>query len=1106
MRIRSSITAFVILMLLPLVSFGFDLAVSHTNETCPGNGTLTFTPSNTNPGGTIVYFVYKLPDLTTPFASGPDTTVNGLTPGSYRVIARETVGSVTTTQQTDVTVTSSFIPLTYTVEATNESCSNLSTITINALTGTAATYAIISGPATFPPQASNTFSGLASGLYRIKVTDSCGNSVVQAFTVNQNPTVLTTGNPNFTEASPASCNFVVANNTITASSGAVIAYPLQVHYVLHLPSGDTNINMVLNSGDPASQDISQTIPYFAAQNYVYDVILTDACGITHPTNSFIVHAELQLSYIIQPLPCNRYYFTLDTSHYSTSYNLQFTLAPAGFNPASFNSSYPGPYTQDMVTFGNDPNVVPPGNYEVTATDTCGKTKTIQFTIEATPPVPQAIESSTSCLSSMGQINVSIANTIILVAIITAAPSNYPFPLPHNVSALIDSAGALTLLNVPLGNYTFHIEDDCGNVYDPVNAAPPAVTDQGLRLDVLQGCGTGMASINMASNNSKLVSVKVTAAPAAYGFPLPHDISNHIVGSGELYLANLPAGNYTFSTLDECNFTSNSPATIDGYTITNSAFSLVPDCGVFSIPLDFVDNITETETFWLQKLLDPATNTWGHPATEVAYVDGTVPDATNSYLLQNNATTFNLIFNGVFRIVHHFRSFHNGSDVNSGLVPTANKDCVELLSPTLSFNNALAINDVLRIPCSTTGNFDVLVHANGPAPLHYSIIEKDGLPLVIDNGNSNVFLNLTPGIYKFQVEDSCGNSITRTFDVSDLGSLVTIYPICNMLSCSPNLTGNETFDLSTQSPVILGIQSTSEYTLSYHLTQADADSNSNPITNLTTFNPPNNPQTVYVRLIFNQLPNCYQTASFDVISGQIPRINLAPEYIECDGLPVNLDASVGNLPTTTYSWSNGSTDPAITITDIGTTDVSITATNDYGSCNGTVFSCTATRDIVVNIADLPEIDHIDMHDWTDNENGITVVLTHQGDFEFSIDGVNFQDSNAFEHLLPGLYTVYVRDKGGCRTVTEDIWLLNYPKFFTPNGDGYNETWYIKNSQYEPDFKVYIFDRYGKLITCIISNGPGWDGKLNGKTLFSDDYWFAAYRQDGRILRGHFTLKR
>ena len=328
----------------------------------------------------------------------------------------------------------------------------------------------------------------------------------------------------------------------------------------------------------------------------------------------------------------------------------------------------------------------------------------------------------------------------------------------------------------------------------------------------------------------------------------------------------------------------------------------------------------------------------------------------------------------------------------------------------------------------------------------------------------------------------------------------------MFICTQTITGNETFDLTSQSALILGDQLPSDYTLSYFTSQADANTNTNPITNLTTFNPITNPVTIYIRLVYNQLPNCYQSGSFDLIVGQTPKINLMPEHLVCDSQPITLDASPGNLTTTTYSWSNGLNTPSITVSDVGTTLLSVTATNSYSMCNNVAFSCTATKDITITIADLPEISTIEIHDWTDNENSITVVTSHEGAFEYSLDGINYQNSPIFTNLRPGLYTVYVRDINGCKTVTEEVWLLNYPKFFTPNGDGYNDTWFVKNSENEPDFKVYIFDRYGKLITSIIPNTSGWDGQLNGRLLFADDYWFTAYRQDGRILRGHFTLKR
>ncbi|MEO5775763.1 MAG: T9SS type B sorting domain-containing protein [Flavobacterium sp.] len=1091
-------------LLFPIVCLGFDLTVTPTQETCPGNASLNFTVNNTIPGSSIVYVVYKLPDLTTPYASGTETTVNGLIPGNYRVIARETVGSTTTTQQQDVTITSSFVPLNYTVEALNQACSTTSNISVMVSSGTAATYEIIAGPTTFPPQASNTFSGLTNGVYRIKVTDNCGNSVVQAFTVTINPTLLTVNNPSFTYTAPPSCNELVANNTITPAAGTVIGYPLHIDYVLHLPTGIVHIPVVLNSGNPTSQDISQTVPYPNSLDYLYDVIITDACGMTYGS-SFFVNREISLSSTIHTLPCNQYYFTLNADNFIGSYTLNFDSFPAGFNPAAFNSTYPGPYTQSSVDFGSETQPVPIGDYTVTITDICGKTKTIEVKILDKPPVPNILGISNGCLSNNGRIILSLADYIIVTAVVTSAPASYPFPLPHDVSALISSDGTILTLNpVPLGDYVIQITDNCDDIIAPLSVTVPAFEPPPILIDVLQGCDIDTASVKITS--SETVSIKITAAPASYPFSLPHDVSNNITSTGEIYLTGLTSGNYTFSIVNSCGATANESINIDGYTITRSDFALIPDCGAFNILLDFVDNVTEDETFWLQKLLDSATNTWGNPVTDVIYIDGTVPDDTNSLALQNNATTFNLTINGVFRIVHHFTSYNNGSDIKNNVVTSETKDCIEILAPNLSFNSALTINDVYLIPCSLSGSFDVFLSASGIPPLHFQITEKDGIPFVVDNGTSDVFLNLTPGVYKFEVEDSCGNSINRTFDVSDLGSLVIIYPTCPIFSCVSTITGNETFDLSSQSAVILGIQSPSEYTLSYHLSQSDADTNSNPITNLTNFNPVTNPQTIYIRLIFNQFPNCYQTGSFDLITGQIPRINLAPEYVDCDSLPVVLDASPGNLPTTSYSWSNGLTTPSITISDIGTTLINVIAGNSYGTCNTLDLSCTTLREIVVNIADVPEIDHIETHDWTDNENSITVVTTNNGAFEYSIDGINFQESPTFAHLIPGLYTVYVRDAGGCRTLTEVVWLLNYPKFFTPNGDGYHETWFIINSENEPDFKVYIYDRYGKLITGIISNGPGWDGKYNGRLLFADDYWFVAYRQDGSIHKGHFSLLR
>ena len=56
------------------------------------------------------------------------------------------------------------------------------------------------------------------------------------------------------------------------------------------------------------------------------------------------------------------------------------------------------------------------------------------------------------------------------------------------------------------------------------------------------------------------------------------------------------------------------------------------------------------------------------------------------------------------------------------------------------------------------------------------------------------------------------------------------------------------------------------------------------------------------------------------------------------------------------------------------------------------------------------------------------------------------------------------------------------------------------------KIYIFDRYGKLLKELSYNSLGWDGTYNGNPMPTSDYWFYIELSDNRIFRGHFTLKR
>jgi gliding motility-associated-like protein len=137
----------------------------------------------------------------------------------------------------------------------------------------------------------------------------------------------------------------------------------------------------------------------------------------------------------------------------------------------------------------------------------------------------------------------------------------------------------------------------------------------------------------------------------------------------------------------------------------------------------------------------------------------------------------------------------------------------------------------------------------------------------------------------------------------------------------------------------------------------------------------------------------------------------------------------------------------------------------------------------------------------------VVLSKEsiGNYEYSIDGVHFQEENIFRGLRPGVYTVYVHETKGCGNTSEEVYIFNYPKYFTPNGDGINDVWHIKYAAYEPKMAVEVYDRNGKLITKF-ANNESWDGTFKGEQLPADDYWFVITRANGRKYNGHFSLIR
>ncbi|TGD56935.1 T9SS type B sorting domain-containing protein [Flavobacterium humi] len=151
-----------------------------------------------------------------------------------------------------------------------------------------------------------------------------------------------------------------------------------------------------------------------------------------------------------------------------------------------------------------------------------------------------------------------------------------------------------------------------------------------------------------------------------------------------------------------------------------------------------------------------------------------------------------------------------------------------------------------------------------------------------------------------------------------------------------------------------------------------------------------------------------------------------------------------------------------------------------------------------------------HFFSENQS-ITIYAQGYGNYEYSMDGGAFQSSNIFENVPSGSHSIQIRDTGlDCASAfIKDIQTINYPHFFTPNGDGINDTWTIPGLENIPGARICIFDRFGKMIKNLQPTQRGWDGTLNNRQLPSTDYWFVVeYTENNTVkqFKSHFSLKR
>ena len=1079
----------------------FTLTVAATNETCAGNGQLAFTTTGTLPGSTILYSVYLLPDTENPVYSGSNA-VYATTAGTYNVVAVETLNGETNIQRQDNIVIEDLtgVPLLFDVIPSTSSCDGANVITVSVTSGIAMQYGLESDSYNVSPQASNVFTGVPNGIYIVRVYDSCGQNIPQTVTVEANSALPVISNPVFQDVITGNCDSVTITNTFSYPEGTVIEYPITIVYTVHPGDGSEDVitTRTFNSGLPSSLSFSNVFPLVAGRADTYDITVTNGCGTTFPIKRGMAVAPVpDISITKVPLPCGQFFLNVHSTKYKPPYKLEFTGdLPGGFDPQTFNTSHPGPFREADVVYGGEDQPVPEGTYNLKIIDTCGRTATASIVITREVPIPSAVGRNNGCFSNFGSITIRIPNRRVATASITrfTSPNGtaFPNPLPFNVTSSITSGGVLLVNDLPVGSYVLRLTDDCGQLYTAVTVDIPPFTILDFEAVSKADCTPGMGGISVMSLNGPLTTISIIDAPEGYNDNvLPLDVSSFIE-RGVLYMNNFIAGDYTFKGTDACGIEKSVTITVITYQPGNEPlFTLHPNCNSFDLTLSDEDITSALPTYWLQVEDRNVPGQWVHPISGAIYTEGDVPNGSTGVQLANNEININLAFSGNFRILKTFQSIGSG---------TAVKNCVLPLSDPFRYNDSVSIDNVYRLSCGANPD-DVFIQAEGTEPLTYYVMREGGNAF-ISNGTSNIFSGLRPGIYTFKVENPCGQNSIEVRDISTLPDIVTATQPDDILMCTEDDGINLEVDLSMRTQQILGSQSADVYSVTYYGSRSDAEAGTNELT--VPYVTTSNEQTVFARVINNFINVCPKIVSFKIWISQTPVLTIEEEQFIClNNGRLLLNAGAGYDD---YVWTGSEpftivSDTSIAIFSPG--EYTVTVKNFYGV---PAAACETTKTITVTSAGPPENIVIDTVDWTEHDNVITINLDHPERYEYSLDNVNYQFEPEFAGLEAGIYNVYVRDRALCSTTPREVVLLNYPKYFSPNGDGTNDTWHIKYSIREPGMIVYVYDRYGKLISNFDALGGGWDGTFNGSPLPATDYWFIVNRQDGRVFKGHFSLVR
>ncbi|MBW7675577.1 T9SS type B sorting domain-containing protein [Chryseobacterium chendengshani] len=400
--------------------------------------------------------------------------------------------------------------------------------------------------------------------------------------------------------------------------------------------------------------------------------------------------------------------------------------------------------------------------------------------------------------------------------------------------------------------------------------------------------------------------------------------------------------------------------------------------------------------------------------------------------------------------------------------TSVEGCTDIAEITLQFLPPLPVNNVSLFTCNNnntgSGIFDLtaaIVYTGTNITKKYYLTLADLTAGINEITNPTAYTSTVPKKIYVKVINSAGctgnGEITLVFYPTVIVNNATIE------SCFiPANISTAVFDLTA-----VNVTSQTGVTKKYYTTLANATAETNEIPNPSLYITTNG--EAYIK-VFNS-DGCYSIAKVTLKVLPPVKSTVLKDKTICIEDRTTLDAGPGFDG---YEWSTGATTQTIQGVPVGAYWVKLKTGK-----------CFTLQQVNVYASQQPVIAGLDI-----TNNTITVNASGgTAPYEYSLDGITWQNSNVFNNLPRGENKIYVKDSFDCNPVIVQITIPNLVNAITPNGDNVNDVVDYSELAYKKDLIFTVYDRYGnKIYEADKMRNYRWDGTSSGKKILTGTYWY------------------